>query len=58
MRIGKYERNGPPPSGYTLKLTASALYPKPFCGAEFAAHIRRQASGYARVIKELGLKGK
>lgn len=24
MRIGKYERNGPPPSGYTLKLTASA----------------------------------
>jgi len=23
MRIGKYERNGPPPSGYTLKLTAS-----------------------------------
>jgi tripartite-type tricarboxylate transporter receptor subunit TctC len=39
------------------KLTASALYPNRVCGADFAAHIRRQANEYARVIKELGLKG-
>ena len=37
------------------KLTAQALYPRPVCGADFAAHIRRQSEEYARVIKELGL---
>ncbi len=39
------------------KLVAQALYPNPTCGAEFAAYIRRQSEEYARVIRELNIKG-
>jgi tripartite-type tricarboxylate transporter receptor subunit TctC len=39
------------------KLVASALYPNPRCGAEFAAHIQRQVDEFTRVIAELKLKG-
>jgi tripartite-type tricarboxylate transporter receptor subunit TctC len=38
------------------KLTAQALYPNPKCGADFAAHIRRQSDLYARLIRELNIK--
>jgi tripartite-type tricarboxylate transporter receptor subunit TctC len=38
------------------KLTAQALYPNPICGAEFAAHLRRQSELYARLIRELNFK--
>src|SRR5689334_23153836 len=38
------------------KLTALALYPRPICGAEFDAHLARQAELYARLIQELGIK--
>jgi tripartite-type tricarboxylate transporter receptor subunit TctC len=38
------------------KLTAQALYPKPICGADFGAHIRRQSDLYARLISELNFK--
>jgi tripartite-type tricarboxylate transporter receptor subunit TctC len=38
------------------KLTAQALYPHPKCGADFAAHIRRQSDLYARLIRELNIK--
>jgi tripartite-type tricarboxylate transporter receptor subunit TctC len=39
------------------KLVASALYPNPRCGADFAAHIQRQVDEFTRVITELKLKG-
>jgi tripartite-type tricarboxylate transporter receptor subunit TctC len=39
------------------KLVASALYPNPRCGADFAAHIQRQVDEFTRVIAELKLKG-
>ena len=39
------------------KLVTHALYPNPICGADFAAHIRRQAEEYRRVIGELNIKG-
>jgi tripartite-type tricarboxylate transporter receptor subunit TctC len=39
------------------KLVASALYPRPVCGADFAAHIQRQVDEFTRVIAELKLKG-
>ena len=39
------------------KLVLRALYPNPRCGADFAAHIRRQSDEYARVIRELNIKG-
>src|SRR6185295_18237749 len=39
------------------KLALQALYPNPKCGADFAAHIKRQADEYARVIRELNIKG-
>lgn len=39
------------------KLAAQALYPDPRCGSAFAAHIRRQSEDYARVIRELNIKG-
>jgi tripartite-type tricarboxylate transporter receptor subunit TctC len=39
------------------KLAALALYPKPICGADFDAHIRRQSDLFARLIRELGIKG-
>jgi tripartite-type tricarboxylate transporter receptor subunit TctC len=38
------------------KLTAQALYPNPKCGADFAAHVRRQSDLYARLIRELNIK--
>ncbi len=38
------------------KLTALALYPRPKCGAEFAAHQSQQAELFARYIRELGIK--
>jgi len=38
------------------KLAAQALYPDPRCGADFAAHIRRQSNEYQRLIRELNLK--
>jgi tripartite-type tricarboxylate transporter receptor subunit TctC len=38
------------------KLIAQALYPNPRCGADFDAHIRRQADLYTRLIRELNLK--
>ena len=39
------------------KLVGQGLYPNPVCGPEFAAHIRGQSEEYARVIRELNLKG-
>jgi tripartite-type tricarboxylate transporter receptor subunit TctC len=39
------------------KLTSVALYPNRRCGADFAAHIRRQVDEFTRVIAELKLKG-
>jgi tripartite-type tricarboxylate transporter receptor subunit TctC len=39
------------------KLMLRALYPDPRCGADFAAHIQRQSDEYARVIRELNIKG-
>ena len=38
------------------KLTAQALYPKPICGADFEAHMRRQSDLYTRLIRELNIK--
>lgn len=38
------------------KLVAQALYPKPQCGADFDAHIRRQAALYAQLIHDLDFK--
>jgi len=38
------------------KLTVQALYPNPKCGADFAAHIRRQSDLYTRLIRELNIK--
>ncbi len=39
------------------KLVAHGLYPNPVCGADFAAYIRRQSEDYARIIRELNMKG-
>jgi tripartite-type tricarboxylate transporter receptor subunit TctC len=41
----------------SAKLVAQALYPSPSCGADFAAYIRRQPEDYARIIRELNIKG-
>jgi tripartite-type tricarboxylate transporter receptor subunit TctC len=38
------------------KLAALALYPKPICGADFEAHIRRQSDLFTRLIRELNIK--
>ena len=38
------------------KLTVQALYPNPKCGADFAAHIRRQSDLYTRLIRELNIR--
>jgi tripartite-type tricarboxylate transporter receptor subunit TctC len=38
------------------KLTAQALYPKPICGTDFEAHMRRQSDLYTRLIRELNIK--
>jgi tripartite-type tricarboxylate transporter receptor subunit TctC len=39
------------------KLAVQALFPNPKCGADFAAHIRRQKEEFAKVIADLNLKG-
>jgi tripartite-type tricarboxylate transporter receptor subunit TctC len=39
------------------KLVALKLYPVGTCGADFAAHLRKQYDEYARVIRELNIKG-
>jgi tripartite-type tricarboxylate transporter receptor subunit TctC len=39
------------------KLVAQALYPNPVCGADFAGYIRRQSEDYARIIRDLNMKG-
>ena len=39
------------------KLVVQALYPNATCGADFAAHLQHQSDEYARVIRELNLKG-
>jgi hypothetical protein len=47
MRIGKYERNGPPPSGYTLKValsanaTAGGAWALQFAGATLAQGVTK-----------------
>jgi tripartite-type tricarboxylate transporter receptor subunit TctC len=38
------------------KLVAQALYPNPKCGADFAAHLRRQSAMFTRLIRELNIK--
>jgi tripartite-type tricarboxylate transporter receptor subunit TctC len=38
------------------KLTAQALYPNPKCGADFDAHLLRQADLFTRLIGELNIK--
>jgi tripartite-type tricarboxylate transporter receptor subunit TctC len=38
------------------KLVAQALYPKPICGADFDAHLRRQSELFTRLIRELDFK--
>lgn len=38
------------------KLTAQALYPHPKCGADFAAHLRRQKELYTQLIHDLDFK--
>jgi tripartite-type tricarboxylate transporter receptor subunit TctC len=39
------------------KLVVQALYPGAKCGTDFAAHLEHQSDEYARVIRELDLKG-
>jgi hypothetical protein len=34
-----------------------ALYPNAKCGTDFATHLQHQSDEYARVIRELNLKG-
>src|SRR5580692_2458786 len=38
------------------KLVAQALYPNPKCGAEFDAHLRRQAASLTQLIHDLDFK--
>jgi tripartite-type tricarboxylate transporter receptor subunit TctC len=38
------------------KLLAQALYPVGRCGADFAAHIRKQYTEYGRIIREANIK--
>ena len=38
------------------KLALQGLYPVVSCGAEFAAHLRKQHDEYAKVIREAGIK--
>ena len=38
------------------KLTTLALYPKPRCGADFGAHLRRQHELFTQMIRDLGIK--
>ena len=36
--------------------SAQALYPNPKCGADFAAHLRRQSELFTQLIRELNIK--
>jgi tripartite-type tricarboxylate transporter receptor subunit TctC len=38
------------------KLIAQALYPNPKCGADFAAHLRRQSDLFTQLIRDLNIK--
>ena len=38
------------------KLALQGLYPVVSCGADFAAHLRKQHDEYAKVIREAGIK--
>ena len=38
------------------KLITQALYPNPKCGADFAAHLRRQSELFTQLIRELNIK--
>ena len=38
------------------KLVAQALYPNPKCGADFAAHMRRQSDLFTQLIRDLNIK--
>jgi len=38
------------------KLIAQALYPNPKCGADFAAHLRRQSEVFTQLIRDLNIK--
>jgi tripartite-type tricarboxylate transporter receptor subunit TctC len=38
------------------KLAAQELYPVGLCGADFAAHLRKQHSDYGRIIREANIK--
>jgi len=38
------------------KLAPLALYPRPICGADFDAHLRRQSDLFTRLIRELGIR--
>jgi tripartite-type tricarboxylate transporter receptor subunit TctC len=38
------------------KLVAQALFPDPKCGADFAAHLRRQSDSFTQLIRELNIK--
>jgi tripartite-type tricarboxylate transporter receptor subunit TctC len=38
------------------KLDAQELYPVGLCGADFAAHLRKQHSDYGRIIREANIK--
>jgi len=39
------------------KLAKQGLFPVGTCGAEFGAYLRRQADGYATIIREANIKG-
>jgi len=43
-------------SAVKAKLETLGLYPVGICGAEFAAHLRKQFDDYARIIRESNLK--
>jgi tripartite-type tricarboxylate transporter receptor subunit TctC len=54
--VGTFSRAVEAPEVKT-KLALQALYPDPRCGSAFAAHLRRQSDEYARMIRELNIKG-
>jgi tripartite-type tricarboxylate transporter receptor subunit TctC len=39
------------------KLAVQGIFPKPICGAEYGAHLRKQFDEYARVIRDADIKG-
>ncbi len=54
--VGSFSRAVEAPE-VKAKLALQALYPDPRCGSAFAAHIRRQYDEYARMIRDLNIKG-